>query len=348
MREPPLHVDREPLLVVEGLRKSFALPRKPSEAFRSPQRLVAVDGVSIALDAGQTLAIVGESGSGKSTLGKCIIRLIEPDQGTINFRGIDVLTARGEAQRDLRRRIQMVFQDPYSALNPRMTIGRAVIEPAIVHNLRPKPQRTQLAQELFDTVGLAHKLMTRRPSALSGGQRQRATIARALAAQPEILIADEAVSALDVSIQAQILNLLMDLQDRLGLGIIFITHQLSLVRQLADHVAVMYLGRIVEQGPTTNVFTTPAHPYTQALLQAQPGPHRKHANRAALRGDIPTTHDLTHGCRFRDRCPLAQEICEQIDPPPTNLTTGHASWCHKAEAAASQSAAAKETACQAE
>ena len=316
-----------PLLAVDGLRVSFAQPRKPSQLLRPPQRFVAVDGVSIAVDAGETLAIVGESGSGKSTLAKSIVRLVEPQEGSITFRGIDVLAARRDAQKDLSRRIQMVFQDPYSSLNPRMTIGRAVVEPAIVHGLRDRGDSARLATELLETVGLAAKLTNRRPAALSGGQRQRAVIARALATEPEVLIADEAVSALDVSIQAQILNLLMDLQDRLGLSIVFITHQLSLVEQLADNVAVMYLGRIVEQGPAEAVFSAPAHPYTAALLEAQPGAHRRRAGRVALRGEVRDV-DLSRGCRFRNRCPLAREACELIDPPAVETAGGHRSWCH--------------------
>jgi oligopeptide/dipeptide ABC transporter ATP-binding protein len=314
---------------VRDLHKSFPLPRKPSEALKKPQRLVAVDGVSLAVDAGKTLAVVGESGSGKSTLASCIIRLVEPDSGTITFRGIDVLAATGDTQKDLRRRIQMVFQDPYSALNPSMRVGRAVVEPALVHRLHPKGDLDRLARELLETVGLSAGLMNRRPAALSGGQRQRVTIARALAAQPEVLIADEAVSALDVSIQAQILNLLMDLQDRLGLAIVFITHQLSLVGKIADEVAVMYRGRIVEQGPTGSVFSNPAHPYTVALLEAQPGAHRRGARRQAVRAEVSDALDLSRGCRFRDRCPVAEEVCERVDPPAEEISPSHLSWCHR-------------------
>ncbi len=319
--------DDQPLLEVRGLSKSFPLPRKPGELFRKPKRLVAVDGVSLAVEAGKTLAIVGESGSGKSTLASCIIRLIEPDSGTITFHGADVLAAKGDEQKALRRRIQMVFQDPYSALNPSMTIGSAVVEPALVHGLHPKRDSDDLARELLETVGLSAQMVNRRPAALSGGQRQRATIARALAVQPEVLIADEAVSALDVSIQAQILNLLMDLQDKLGLAILFITHQLSLVGKVADEVAVMYRGRIVEQGPTAGVFLNPAHPYTISLLEAQPGPDRRGARRAA-RTESSNPVDLSYGCRFRDRCPLAQEDCEQVDPPAVETAPGHRLWCH--------------------
>jgi peptide/nickel transport system ATP-binding protein/oligopeptide transport system ATP-binding protein len=324
----------QPLLQVRDLRKSFALPRKPSELLRKPQRLVAVDGVSLAVDAGRTLAVVGESGSGKSTLASCIIRLVEPDSGTITFRGSDVLAASGDAQKDLRRRIQMVFQDPYSALNPSMRIGRAVVEPALVHGLHPKRDLDRLARELLETVGLSAALMNRRPAALSGGQRQRVTIARALAAQPEVLIADEAVSALDVSIQAQILNLLMDLQDRLGLAIVFITHQLSLVGKIADEVAVMYRGRVVERGPTGSVFSNPAHPYTATLLEAQPGIHRRGARRQAVRAEVSSALDLSRGCRFRDRCPLAEELCGRVDPPAEEISPGHLSWCHRPVGAA--------------
>lgn len=322
-----------PLLEVEHLRKAFALPRKSLQVLRPPDRLVAVDDVSVVLHEKRTLAIVGESGSGKTTVARCIVHLIEPDTGRIRFRGVDLVADSADAQKDLRRRIQMVFQNPYSSLNPRLPIGRAITEPAVVHKLWPRDQRESMAGELLDSVGLSPKIANRRPGALSGGQRQRAAIARALAAQPDVVIADEAVSALDVSIQAQILNLFMDLQDRLGLGIIFITHQLSLVKRFADDVAVMYLGRIVEQGPVATVFSAPSHPYTVALLEAQPGPHRRLADAPALKGDAVLSSAFDGGCRFRGRCAFAYELCHSTDPVPVEVASGHFASCHLASRA---------------
>jgi len=284
--------------------------------------------VSLSLAANETLGIVGESGSGKSTLAKAIVRLVEPDAGSIRFRGQEVLSADREQLRRIRRLVQLVYQDPYSSLNPRLTIGEAIMEPALVHKLVDKGGREQRLAELLDQVGLARKLAGRRPRALSGGQRQRVAIARALATQPEVLIADEVTSALDVSIQAQILNLLTEMQRELGLTMIFISHNLPLVGHVADDVAVMYLGRIVEYGPTAQVFSRPAHPYTAALLAAQPARERRERKKEAVKGEIPSALSIPTGCRFRTRCPLAQPICEAIDPPRVDVSASHGSWCH--------------------
>jgi oligopeptide/dipeptide ABC transporter ATP-binding protein len=321
-----------PALELRDVRKSFFLRRSVGELARraAPRGLVALDGVSLSLARGETLAVVGESGSGKTTLAKVIVRLVEPDAGEIRFDGADVARAGARRLKDVRRRVQLVYQDPYMSLNPRLAIGDAITEPAQVHGfVEGRAARRRLAGELLEQVGLPERLRTRRPRGLSGGQRQRVAIARALAARPEILIADEAVSALDVSVQAQILNLLADLRERLGLSMIFIAHQLSVVSYIADRMAVMYLGRVVEEGPTREVFANPGHPYTVGLLRAQPGPQRRtRGSEPALEGEIPSALDLPSGCRFRTRCPLARDVCAEVDPPPVELSPGHPSWCH--------------------
>jgi peptide/nickel transport system ATP-binding protein len=321
-----------PALELRDVRKSFLLRRGVGELARraSPRGLIALDGVSLSLPRGETLGVVGESGSGKTTLAKLIVRLIEPDAGQIHFAGRDIVGIAPRALKDVRRRVQLIYQDPYMSLNPRLAIGDAITEPARVHGfVDGQSSRRTLAAELLEQVGLPERLRTRRPRGLSGGQRQRVAIARALAARPEVLIADEAVSALDVSVQAQILNLLADLRARLGLSMIFIAHQLSVVSYIADRMAVMYLGRVVEEGPTREVFAHPAHPYTVGLLEAQPGPHRRRRRSGPARErEIPSALDLPGGCRFRTRCPLAQEVCTRIDPPPVEVSPGHRSWCH--------------------
>jgi oligopeptide transport system ATP-binding protein len=320
----------ETALELREVSKAFPLRRGLWELARRAEApaVVALDDVSVQLRRGETLGVVGESGSGKSTLAKAIVRLVEPDEGEILFDGRDVLSLRGAALTDVRRRVQLIYQDPYASLNPRLAIGDAVTEPARVHGFAENG-RTDLTGELLRQVGLPESLRNRRPRGLSGGQRQRVAIARALAARPEVLIADEAVSALDVSVQAQILNLLTDLRARLGLSMIFIAHQLSVVSYVADRIAVMYLGRIVEEGPTRDVFAAPAHPYTVGLLEAQPGPHRrKRRTEPALAGEIPSALALPSGCRFRTRCPLVQDICAKVDPPPVEVAPGHYSRCH--------------------
>jgi oligopeptide/dipeptide ABC transporter ATP-binding protein len=322
----------EPLLEVADAAVRFPMSRDLGALLRrrpAPQ-LVALDGVSLTLGSNETLGVVGESGSGKSTLAKAIVRLVEMDAGTVRFGGRDITGLSGNELADVRRRIQLVYQDPYSSLNPRLRIDDAITEPAIVHGLAPRARRDELAKQLLDRVGLPQTVARRRPRALSGGQRQRVAIARALAVQPEILLADEAVSALDVSIQAQILNLFAEIQRDLGIAILFISHQLSVVSHVADNIAVMYLGRIVEYGSVSEVFEAPAHPYTRALLGSQPGRQRRGAQRRrpVLGGEVPSPLEIPSGCRFRTRCPLAQEICSQIDPPPVAVSDSHTSWCH--------------------
>lgn len=320
-----------PLLSVSDVAVRFAVRRTVAETLlrRTPRQLTALDGVSLELNPRESLGIVGESGSGKSTIAKAIVRLVRASEGSVRFRGQEVLTMSQEALKDTRQRVQMIYQDPYSSLNPRMSIAAAISEPAYVHGLVDRGGRQGLAQELLRQVGLSEKLATRRPRALSGGQRQRVAIARALAARPEVVIADEATSALDVSIQAQILNLFSALQNDLGLSMIFISHQLAVVARVADRVAVMYLGRVVEEGPTKAVFEHPSHPYTVGLLAAQPGRHRRGQRRApALEGEIPSGLEIPVGCRFRTRCPMAERICAEIDPPGIEVAPGHISWCH--------------------
>jgi len=319
------------LLSVEGLAKSFPVRGAPFSRFRpgGRQRAVAVDGVSLAVARRETLGIVGESGSGKTTLGRCLIRLIEPDAGSIEFEGADVRAAsRAQLQR-IRRRMQMVFQDPYSSLNPRVRVGEAIAEPARVHGTVDRRESQKHAARLLELVGLSPAAADRYPRQLSGGQRQRVAIARALSVDPEFLIADEPVSALDVSIQAQILNLLDDLVETLGLTMIFIAHQLSVVRHVSDRIAIMYLGRIVEVAPAATIFASPQHPYTVGLLEAAPRPDPSQRHRApAVRGDIPSPLRIPSGCRFRTRCRFAEERCATEDPALRETAPGHLVACH--------------------
>jgi oligopeptide transport system ATP-binding protein len=283
---------------------------------RGPAPLVrALAGVSISIERGETLAIVGESGCGKSTLARALVRLIALDSGQIVFEGEDVRAMRGEALRRYNRRVQMVFQDPYGSLNPRMTAGETLAEALRVHRMVP---REQIAA-------------SRLPRAFSGGQRQRLAIARALSVEPSLLVADEIVSALDVSVQAQILNLLLDMQERLGLAMLFVSHDLRVVRHLAHHVAVMYLGRIVERGTAEQVFDNPQHPYTQALLRAAPVlTPRRRTTETALRGELPSPMRVVPGCPFHPRCPKVFDRC-RFDPPALEVRHGHAAACHLAE-----------------
>jgi oligopeptide/dipeptide ABC transporter ATP-binding protein len=328
----------EPLLEVEGLTKRFAARRDVIDAVRrrSAPRLVAVDGVSLRLAEHEAVGIVGESGSGKSTLAKCLVRLVEPDEGRIAFRSQDVRAAGGSELAAIRRSMQLIYQDPYSSLNPLMSVERAITEPAIVHGTIGDRRPADYAAELLELVGLPANVRDRRPYQLSGGQRQRVAIARAMACRPELLLADEAVSALDVSIQAQILNLFSALRAEHGVAMAFIAHQLAVVAHVADRILVMYLGRIVEAGPTAEVFNRPAHPYTVALLRSQPGRQRRaHRRRPALAGEIPSPMDIPSGCRFRTRCPMAQDICREVDPAAVDVGGGHRSWCHFAQGVAS-------------
>jgi oligopeptide transport system ATP-binding protein len=321
----------EPILSVRNLSKAFVGRRDVSEKLRREKpRLVAVDDVSFDLRAHQAIGVVGESGSGKSTIAKCLVRLIEPDAGSITYRSTDVLAAGPKELSQIRRAMQLIYQDPYSSLNPLMSVEKAVAEPAEVHGLIPEGRSAgQFAAEMLELVGLAPSIGSRRPSQLSGGQRQRVAIARAMAIRPELLIADEPVSALDVSIQAQVLNLFEKLRAEQGVAIIMIAHQLGVVAQLADTLLVMYLFRIVESVPAQRIFSAPGHPYTAALLKSQPGPHRRGQRHGpALEGEIPSPLNIPSACRFRTRCPMAQDICAEVDPPPIDLGDGQKSWCH--------------------
>ncbi len=294
------------LVEVIELRKHYGV----SAGLFRQQILPAVDGVSLTVRRGETLGVVGESGSGKSTLGRCLLRLEEPSGGHVVFRGTDLMTLPGGRLRVLRRHMQMVFQDPADSLNPRMTAGQTVMEPMALHGLASGAAARQRAVELFGLVGLSNVHLDRYPHQLSGGQQQRVAIARALAPEPDFIVLDEPTSALDVSIQAQLLNLLRDLQTRLGLSYLFISHDLSVVRYMANHVAVMYLGRIIEEGPTNALFADPRHPYTRALLSAVPvDSPGEQTQRIVLRGEPPSPLSVPRGCAFAPRCPWARERC---------------------------------------
>ncbi len=313
-----------PLLQVEGLVKHFPVRRglfgRPGAAVR------AVQDVSFALSAGQTLGVVGESGCGKSTLGRLVLRLIEPTAGRVVFEGSDLGRLDASALRAQRRAMQIIFQDPYSSLNPRMTVGQILAEPLALHGLHRGRERERVA-ELLQTVGLAPEHGRRRPHEFSGGQRQRIGIARALAVEPRLIVCDEAVSALDVSVQAQVVNLLQDLQRRLGLAYIFIAHDLAVVRHIASHVAVMYLGRIVELAPAAALFASPRHPYTRALLAAIPRPEPgRSGQRPLLQGDVPSPAQPPAGCAFHTRCPHATAACTGEVPPLVD-DEGHSVAC---------------------
>lgn len=298
---------------------------------------MALDQVSLDVRAHQILGVVGESGSGKSTLAKCVIRLTEPDSGSIRFHSTDLLQLRSRELLKARRAIQMIYQDPYSSLNPLFSVGDTIGEAVRLREGSGFEGKSDLqTPDLLRLVGLSSELVNSRPRELSGGQRQRVAIARAMAVEPELLLADEAVSALDMSIQAQILNLLIELRDNTGLTIVLITHDLSVVDYVADAVMVMYLGAVMETGPTQAIFAAPAHPYTGALLRAQPGRHRRrNVNRPALSGEIPSATNIPPGCRFHTRCPFAQDVCVEIAPPPIAFADGQVSWCHFATDVAS-------------
>jgi len=323
----PLPADRTPLLSVRGLVKHFPIRRGALQ--RQVGAVRAVDGVDLDVFAGECVALVGESGSGKTTLGRSIARLVEADAGTVAFAGEDLLALRGAALRRKRRDIQVVFQDPWSSLNPRLRIGEAVREPIAVHRLLPRAEQAGRVAELLRLVGLSPEMAARYPHELSGGQRQRVGIARALATGPRLVIADEPVSALDVSIRAQIVNLLAELQARLGLAMLFIAHDLALVEQLADRVAVMYLGKVVELGPCSEVLARPQHPYTVSLLESVPVPDPGHRPRAVLAGEPPSPAAPPSGCRFHPRCPIARPRCATDEPALLPVGAGLAA-CHYA------------------
>lgn len=292
----------------------------------------ALNGITLSIARGETLAVVGESGCGKSTLARALVRLIELDSGQIHFAGEDVRALQGESLRRYNRRVQLVFQDPYGSLNPRMTVGEALDEALRVHRIVPPSGRTARIAELLSLVRLPADAARRLPHEFSGGQRQRVAIARALSVQPELLIADEIVSALDVSVQAQILNLLLDLQRDLGLAILFVSHDLRVVRHLAHRVAVMYLGRVVEIGDAATVFGSPLHPYTKALLRAAPQMQAgRRSEHAALAGELPSPLAIPNGCAFHPRCPLVFDRCRVEIPKPHVLPGGNQAACHLVE-----------------
>lgn len=315
-----------PLIETDSLTKHF-----PIGGFvgRSRAAVHAVDDVSLEIYRGEAFGLVGESGCGKSTLGRVLIRLLEPTSGRIHFQGEDLTKVRGERLRRLRRQIQIVFQDPFGSLDPRQSVGEIVGEPLLAHGLASGRQLQERVSTLLEMVGLDPSVARRHPHQFSGGQRQRVSIARAIAPEPSFIVADEAVSALDVSIQSQILNLLMDLQAELDLTYLFIAHGLNVVRHISDRVGVMYLGKVVEVAPTDVLFDDYAHPYTAALISAIPPPHPgRPRRRIVLHGDLPSPVSPPSGCRFHTRCPIAQATCVDEVPPLRELRPGHSVACH--------------------
>jgi oligopeptide transport system ATP-binding protein len=353
--DPTVPDPDEALVEVRHVRKYF--PIKQGILQREVGRVHAVDDVTFSVRRGETLGLVGESGCGKSTLGRCIVRLLEPTAGQVLFQGRDITKLGLRQLRPLRSEIQMVFQDPYASLNPRKRVGSIIGDPLKIHGIGSSADRKRRVQELLETVGLSPEHYNRFPHEFSGGQRQRIGVARALALRPKLIVADEPVSALDVSIQSQILNLLTDLQEEFDLTYIFIAHDLGVVRHVSDRIAVMYLGKLVELSPAEELYSRPIMPYTEALLSAVPIPDpdlAERRERIVLTGDVPSPIDPPSGCRFHPRCRYMTEVCQEIEPPLTDYD-GHLSACHhplnvsaeeaqRAEAAASTPVSAPEEA----
>ena len=322
----PANSEGETLLQIRGLKKYF--PIKKGLLRRTGGWVKAVDGVSLHIDKGETLGLVGESGCGKSTIGRCILRLLEPTEGEILFAGKNIKALKRAEMKWFRRKVQAVFQDPYASLNPRMSVGQIVGEPLLIHGTHSEAERKERVRELFRKVGLPADCMVRYPHEFSGGQRQRIGIARSLALQPDLIVCDEPVSALDVSIQAQVINLLEDLKDEFGLSYLFIAHDLSVVEYVSNRVAVMYLGKIVELAKDKDLYSHPLHPYTQALLSAIPLPRPKaKKKRTILRGEVPSPINPPAGCRFHPRCPEAMEMCKREEPPVKEMENQHQVAC---------------------
>jgi len=319
-------MNKTPLLEVKNLQKSFTIKKG---FFGTTKQLRAVDGISFAIQKGETFSLVGESGCGKSTTGRLVTRLLTPNSGEVLFNGTDISGYNENQMRPLRKNMQMVFQDPYASLNPRMKVKELVAEPLLIHTKMSTKERDKLACELLETVGLNSFHAERYAHEFSGGQRQRIGIARALSVRPNLIVADEPVSALDVSIQSQVLNLLQDLQEEYGLTYLFISHDLSVVEHISDRIGVMYLGALVETADKDTLYERPLHPYTQALLSSVPVPDPKQkTERIILKGDLPSPVNPPTGCRFHTRCPSCMEVCKQITPVFREVEPGHQVACH--------------------
>ncbi len=322
--------DVAPLLQVKGLTVHFPVMRG-AVIRRKVGSVQAVDDVSFEIGRGETLGLVGESGCGKSTTGRAILQLIRPNSGTVQFQGVELTTLRGRPLREIRQRMQIVFQDPFASLNPRLNIGTSIADPIVVHRLYEGPALKERVAELMLSVGLEPGLASRYPRELSGGMLQRVAVARALAVNPEFIVCDEPVSSLDVSIRAQIVNLLEDLQNQIGLTYLFIAHDLAIVRHVSSRVAVMYLGKIVELSSRLDLYREPLHPYTQALVSAVPLPDprlEKSRQQIVLKGDVPSPINPPPGCRFASRCPLVMEICRSQEPPMHEVHPNRLVACH--------------------
>lgn len=320
--------NKEVILEVKNLSKFFPVKKG---LFKKPSNVKAVDDVSFSINRGETLGLVGESGCGKTTTGRTVLKLYEPTEGNIIFNGQDITNLSEKEMVPLRRKMQMIFQDPYASLNPRMTVGDIVGESIDIHGLYKGEERTERIRTLLLKVGLSGDHINRYAHEFSGGQRQRIGIARALAVEPDLIICDEPISALDVSIQAQVINMLEELQEELGLTYLFIAHDLCMVKHISTHIGVMYLGKMVEKGPSDDVYTKPKHPYTQALLSAVPIPDpdvAKNNKRIILEGDIPSPIDPPDGCRFKGRCKYAKDICGSKNPELKEVEPGHFVACH--------------------